>query len=59
MIMSASFSLSYGLLNVILSPSKFISMKCCIVVMDVTFSQKKCYVTYGHNLIDDVTLISE
>ena len=53
MIMSAS------LLNVILSPSKFISMKCCIDVMDVTFSHKKCYVTYGHNLIDDVTLISE
>ena len=34
MIMSVRFCLSYDLLNVILSPSKFISMKICIVVID-------------------------
>ena len=35
MITSLRFCLSYDRLNVILSPSKFISMKICIVVKDV------------------------
>ena len=35
MIMGVRFCLSYDLLNVILLPSKFISMKNCIIFTDV------------------------
>ena len=58
------FCLSYDLLNWILSPSKFVyfneNLDCCHGrPHDVTCSRRKCYVTCGHIIINDMTLSPE
>ena len=57
-ITSVRFCLSYDLLNVILSPSKFVyfneNLLCCNGhPHDITCSRQKCYVTCGHIIIYD------
>ena len=64
MITSVRFCLSYDLLNVILSPSKFVyfneNLNCCNGRRhDVTCSRGKCNVTCGHKIIYDMTLATE
>ena len=64
MITSVRFCLSYDLLNVILSPSKFgyfnENLHCCHGRRyDITSFRLKCYVTCGHNVIYDMTLSTE
>ena len=64
MIMSVRFCLSYDLLNVILWPSKIVYFNehlhlCNGHRHDVTCSRRKCYVTYGHNIIYDMALSTE
>ena len=63
-IMSVRFCLSYDLLNVILSPPKFVYFnenlhRCNGCCHDVTYFHRKCYVTCGHNIIYDMTLSTE
>ena len=64
MIMSVRFCLSHELLNVILTPSKFVNFyenfHCCNGRRnDFTCSRPKCYVTCGHNIIYDMRLSTE
>ena len=64
MLMSVRFCLSYGLLNMILWPSKFVyfneNLHCCNGCRhDVTCSRQKCYVTCGHSIIYDMRLSTE
>ena len=58
MITRVRFCLSYDLLNVILSPSKFVysneNLHCFHELRnDVTCSCRKCYITCGHNIFFD------
>ena len=64
MIMSVRFCLSYDLLNVILSPSKFVyfneKLHCCNRRgHDDSCSRQKCHVKCDHNTIYDMTLSNE
>ena len=62
--MSVRFYLSFDLLNVILSPLKFVyfneNLHCCNGHRhDVTCPRQKVYVTCGHNIIYDMTLSTD
>ena len=64
MITSVRFCLSYDLLNANLSPSDFVylneEMSCCNGGHDdLTFWCRKCYITFGHSIIYDMTLSTE
>ena len=64
MIPSVRFCLSYDLLTVKFSPSKFVYfneiLHCCNEHRhDVNCSHRKCYVTCGHIIIYDMTLSTE
>ena len=64
MITRVRFCLSYNLLNVILSTSKFVYFSenlhyCNGHLHDVTCSHLKCYVMCGHNIIYDMMLSTE
>ena len=64
MIMSVRFSLWDELLNLILSPSKFIYFNenlhfLLVPRHGVTCSCRKCYETCGHNIIYDMALSTE
>ena len=52
-------TLSYDLLNVILSPSNFVHFNENFMVKNGTSSHQKCYVTCGHNIIYDMMLSTE
>ena len=64
MITSVIFCLSYDLLDVILSPSKFVyfneNLRCCNQRHhDFTLSHQNCYVTCGYKVIYDMKLSTE
>ena len=61
---SVKFCLSYDIFNPILSSSKFVyfneNLHCSNIRRhDVTCSHEKCYVTWGHNIIFEMTLSTE